>query len=127
MSPAISSPLCFQFNRENRLKNPKFFKFLFKNGYKINGYYYAVYFFYTQEATSLGISIPKRFGNAVYRNRQKRIIREVFRKNLPEFQGLWKILVVQIKNIDKPFWNKIELENLFIWIRGLSCGSEISG
>ncbi|MBX9744652.1 MAG: ribonuclease P protein component [Chlamydiales bacterium] len=39
----------------------------------------------SSKTTRLGITAPSRYGNAPERNRFKRLVREVFRKNLCQF------------------------------------------
>jgi len=43
--------------------------------------------------TRLGITVPVRVGNAVYRNRIKRRVREVFRQNRETLAEGWDIVV----------------------------------
>lgn len=47
----------------------------------------------------LGISVRKKIGNAVIRNRCKRLIREVFRRNKPVFPPGADIVVVIRQNM----------------------------
>ncbi len=57
----------------------------------------------TDSELKLGISVPKRYGNAVLRNRFKRIVREVVRHD-PELKSLKCSLIVGPNlrsNIDK--------------------------
>lgn len=41
----------------------------------------------------LGITVTRKFGNAVLRNRFKRIVREIFRKNRHAFGGAFDCVV----------------------------------
>lgn len=55
----------------------------------------------------LGVTIPKRTGNAVVRNRWKRWIRESFRTQPSRVPAGWDI-VVRPKKDATPSWNAIE-------------------
>jgi ribonuclease P protein component len=68
------------FSSNNRIKKSPEFQAIYRKGNKISGYYYTAFFVPSVSIYSrLGISVPKRLGNAVFRNRQKRIVRDIFR------------------------------------------------
>ena len=46
------------------------------------------------EKTCMGISIGKKHGKSVQRNRIKRLIREAFRQTLSEMQGSYAIVII---------------------------------
>ncbi|HPJ88138.1 MAG TPA: ribonuclease P protein component [Thermotogota bacterium] len=66
-----------------------------------------------------GVSVKKKFGNAVMRNRMKRYCREYFRLNKYRFPGGTDVFVLPRKNMAKSFRGKnftdvtYELEKLF--------------
>jgi len=51
--------------------------------------------------TRLGITVSKRNGNAVKRNRIKRIIREYFRLNKHNLNQFWDINIIAKKQVAK--------------------------
>ena len=52
----------------------------------------------------VGITVGKKLGHAVVRNRTRRRLREVYRLNEDQFQSGWDIVVVaRHKAIDAPF------------------------
>lgn len=60
-----------------------------KKGYKIHSPSYTITFKQTSSSYSrLGITATKKFGNAVKRNRFKRVVRETFRKYVKSHPGL---------------------------------------
>ena len=59
------------------------------------------------EVTRLGVTIPKKTGSAVVRNRWKRLIREAFRTQAEKLpRGL--DIVVRPKKDAEPSWDAIE-------------------
>jgi ribonuclease P protein component len=56
----------------------------------------------------LGISISKTCGNAVKRNRLKRLVREAFRLNQEQIPEGYDYLVLIKKKIDQPSYEQIK-------------------
>lgn len=73
------------FNRENRLRTKSEFAELFESGKPISNYPIKTIFLFCKDSPAIcqfGVSVPKRnFKRAVKRNRVKRLMREVLRKN----------------------------------------------
>ncbi len=97
----------FSFHSSQRIKRKKEFKRLYKESFRIYGgsFVYRVIF---SDTTKLGMSISKKFGNAVYRNRIKRLIREEFRHHY--FPHNISILISQSRPLKK---NHHEVRNVF--------------
>ncbi len=89
-----------------RIKNGKEYNNNYKYGKKINGKYVFVYFLLNRETYNrYGIVTNKAIGNAVRRNRVKRQIREIVRKNMKNISGHQDIVIVTKKNINNvPFF-----------------------
>lgn len=71
----------FTFPKSERLLKRWEFQNVYINGKKLQGNYITVFVLSNQPKRKLGISISKKTGNAVIRNRAKRLIREVYRLN----------------------------------------------
>ncbi len=49
--------------------------------------------------TRLAINVSRKIGNAVLRNRIKRIYREIFRKNKKKFPESYDIIIIPFENV----------------------------
>ena len=61
-----------------------------------------------QEQNRFAFSVSKRVGNAVTRNRIKRYMREVVRRQLPQLQGGWDILLIARERAAHASYQEIE-------------------
>lgn len=62
--------------------------------------------------TRLGVTTPVRLGNAVFRNRLKRRLREVFRLNRTSIPGGWDIVMNPRQGVAKVAFPTLEREIL---------------
>lgn len=96
-----------QFSRENRITRRSEFDFVYRIGRRLENSHFRLFVIQRREPTPrLGLTIPKRVGNSVIRNRLKRLIREWFRIRKEGLQAL--DLVIQ-PNALAP---KLEYEEL---------------
>ena len=76
-----------------RLKKQSDFQKLFKKGKR--AFSSSLTVLYTpSKKTTMGISIGKKHGKSVRRNRIKRLLREAFRAVQPEIQGTYSIVLI---------------------------------
>jgi ribonuclease P protein component len=102
------------FSNNNRIKKSPEFQAIYKNGNKISGYYYSAFFLPSvSEFSRLGISVPKRHGNAVFRNRQKRVVRDVFRHRRAEFTAPVDTVILMNRDPRDDSRKREDLEKLF--------------
>ena len=86
------------FTQHQRIKQKKDFQRVFKQGKKrvSSSFIFYSYIEHHRQYRRLGIIASRKVGNAVSRNRCKRIMREIFRKNKQLFpQGADIVVVVR--------------------------------
>ena len=70
------------FRRASRLRARKLFLEVYERGHRVHGSFFLLFGLPGATPRSrLGITATKKFGHAVARNRIKRVVREIFRKN----------------------------------------------
>ena len=80
--------------RDRLLKRSEFIQ-LSKTGHKIhNRHFMVIIRAGAGDRTRLGVTVTKKVGNAVIRNRIKRLSREVFRKNRPALKNVREINII---------------------------------
>jgi ribonuclease P protein component len=87
------------FTKSDRILKHSGYMRLSAYGKTVRDQYFIVAFSKSCERrTRLGITVSKRVGNAVVRNRLKRIIREIFRVNRDLIDGHWDLNVIAKKD-----------------------------
>jgi ribonuclease P protein component len=70
------------FRPAHRIRKRKEFQTVYERGRRVSGRAFVVFLLPNELGhPRLGITAPKRVGSAVIRNRMKRIVREIFRRN----------------------------------------------
>jgi ribonuclease P protein component len=83
----------FEFPKQNRILNRNDFDRIVENGSKVVSSRLVVIALNNVSSSRLGLIVSKKVGNAVERNRVKRMVREAFRHRLPNLAG-WDLVVI---------------------------------
>ncbi len=96
-----------------RIRKKKDFLFLYKEGNRYRGKYFNfIYIPNDLSFSRMAVIVNKRVGNAVRRNKIKRRMRTLFRRNKTLLQGSLDIIVVAKKEILKMSWPLLQEEYL---------------
>ncbi len=102
-------------DKRNRLRKNEDFKKVYKYG---KNYYNRNLIMYVMknelENTRIGFTVSKKVGNSVVRNRVKRRIKEIVRRNLRNIKEGYDIILIPKKNVSEI--NHKELENAIFHI-----------
>src|SRR3989304_1282573 len=107
----------YTFLKSERLLDRKDFVNLNRFGRKLRSEHFTISLMKNGwGVTRLGIAVSKRIGNAVQRNRFKRLIRESFRLNKTLFPGSHDIVIAARKSAGGLDYRKItrELSDVFL-------------
>jgi ribonuclease P protein component len=86
------------FSKNDRIRQRREYLQLSRSGRKVqNRYFIAIFASNRQGHPRLGITVSKKVGNAVQRNRMKRLAREYFRRNRSRLEGAWDINLIARK------------------------------
>jgi ribonuclease P protein component len=91
--PAVSET----FSKDDRLRKRREFEECYSSGVRVSGRHIQVFLLADPPGASsrprLGISVPRRVGNSVTRNRVRRRLREIFRRSRPLFPNPARLVV----------------------------------
>ena len=88
-------PLRFSFTKADRILKRGEYTALSKSGKRVQTIEFIAYFIPARSDRSrLGVTVTKKVGQAVERNRIKRIVREFFRINRYRLSGRWDINII---------------------------------
>jgi ribonuclease P protein component len=85
------------FSRDDRLRKRRDFEECYASGIRVSGRHLQVFLLPRGKDVRLGLSVPRRVGEAVLRNRVRRRLREIFRRNRKAFTGRAGSLVVNVR------------------------------
>ena len=83
-------------------KNHEIKKLVAKPNKSVGNKYYAVYY-QDSESTKVAISVSKKLGTAVFRNYQKRITKEILRRNFELLRDKKLLVVVKTNSVALSF------------------------
>jgi len=105
------------FGKDERIRKRKDYLKTYRNGTRIDSKNFIIILSRNQSGTKrLGITVTKKIGNSVKRNRIKRLLREFFRLNKNKLPDLQDIVIIVKKEIPSLKYQDVcvELEDLFL-------------
>ena len=95
----------------NRLKKRYQFSYVYKYGEHVSGNYIVLYFTTSKTKTmKVGFAVTKKVGHAVVRNKIRRRLREIVKKQLPNLKQNYNIIVVAKDGITDFDFSYLESE-----------------
>jgi len=106
-------------SRKHRLTRRRDFIKVYDEGRRISGRHLVLHYLKGESSAReprLGITVTKKCGKAVRRNRWKRLIREAYRLHLPELPTAYFVVTVK-KGVEIPPFRVLEKELVRLWER----------
>lgn len=99
--------------RINRLKKRYQFNYVYKSGEHISGEHMVLYLVSSKTKNiKVGLAVTKKIGKAVVRNRVRRQLREIIKKQVPSLKQNYNIIVVARDNITSASFENLTNEFL---------------
>jgi len=90
---------------QERIRKRKDFLFLYKKGYRYRGKYFNLIYLSNDFSFSrMAVIVSKKVGNAVKRNKIKRQMRTLFRRNKSLLKAPLDIIIIAKKEILESSW-----------------------
>lgn len=102
------------FPKQNRIRKRSDYLLCAAKGKKIHTTHFIVRYLHIADLPGrFGITVSKKIGNAIARNRVKRVLREFYRKNRL-FLPAWQLVIAAKKGADKLKFSEVEAELNFL-------------
>ena len=87
-----------QFSKSDRILKRDVFRRVYEHGEKVHGRYFTAFVLDSDSDTlRIGLTVTRKIGNSVVRNRCRRLLREAFRRHRSVAEGVGADLVVNAK------------------------------
>ena len=103
-------------NRKYRMQKKANYNNVFTHGRSYTSKHVVIYIF-KQHPAKYGIIASKKIGNAVKRNRAKRLLRECVRLNLYRLKKDYQMILIARGNILSAMFEEVEKSAINIWKR----------
>jgi len=99
---------------QERIRKKKDFLIIYKKGSRYKSKYFnLIYLSNTLAYSRVGVVASKKIGNAVTRNKVKRWIRELFRRNKNLLEFPMDLLIVATSEMREASWAELKEDYLF--------------
>jgi len=99
------------FRRAEKVTNKSSYRIIYEQGVRRSSRFFTIVACGNSNGVKrLGITVTKKTGNAVFRNRTKRLIREFFRRNKNLFPAEHDVVVMAKKNTPPLTYQETERE-----------------
>jgi ribonuclease P protein component len=107
-------------DREHRLTKREYFDRVYRGGKSVANHQFVLYSYarIRQPSFRLGISVSKKLGNAVVRNRIRRMLKEIVRLNAPKLVGGYDLIIIARKPVVGMKYKEMEKCVLHVLFRG---------
>jgi ribonuclease P protein component len=96
---------------QERIRKREDFLFLYKKGNRYRGKYFSLIYLSNNFSFSrIAVVASKKIGNAVARNKIKRWMRDLFRRNKELLKSPFDIIIVAKKEIQNATWSTLKEE-----------------
>ena len=106
-----TKPKKFKLRKNEILRGRNSFSNVFKKGKLISGKYSSILYI-KSDSSKVGFVVSKRIKKAVTRNRQKRLLREIYRLNKNRIPGFYHIVLLAKGKTDDFFVLSEDILNL---------------
>ena len=97
--------------RINRLKKRYQFNYVYKSGEHFSGEHIVLYVVSSKTKNiKVGLAVTRKIGHAVVRNRVRRRLREIVKKQVPNLKQNYNIIVVARENVINASFEKLTNE-----------------
>jgi ribonuclease P protein component len=101
------------FRPQERIRKKKDFLYLYKEGKRFRGKsFILVYLSNELEYSRLAVVASKKLGNAVKRNKIKRLFRTLYRRNKTVLTKSLDLIIIPHREIDETKWQSLEKDFL---------------
>ncbi|CAG7643381.1 Ribonuclease P protein component [Paenibacillus solanacearum] len=102
--------------KKNRLTKREYFDKVYRHGKSAANHQFVLYYKaqHGQDAFRLGVSVSKKLGNAVVRNRIRRMLKEIVRLNASRLPGGYDLILIARKPAADMEYHEMEKSVLHV-------------